>query len=280
MTTSTAPALPVVSLSRWPDFSALTALFVFAVRQCLRGRRLLVLALLFALPNALTALIALSGTHPPTEVLEFAFPFNLIPHALAPLAALLYASGLIRDETEEQTLTYLLMRPLPRWALYVVKFLAALLVTCLLTAFFILLTFAVIAATSPEPWADGLVRRALTTAGALALAEIGYCAVFGFMGLVTKRSLLLGVGYIIIFEGLLASLDTVARRLTVMYYFRVLILRWLEPERGRDWAIDLETAPTAQTCVLVLLGVGFVLTALSAAVFARSEFRMKTPEGN
>jgi ABC-2 type transport system permease protein len=274
------PSTTAITLSRWPDFSALAALFVLALRQCLRGRRLLILSLLFALPSILTLLITLSGSHPPIEVLEFAFPFNLIPHALAPLAALLYAAGLIRDETEEQTLTYLLMRPLPRWALYLVKFLAALLVTCLLTGVFTLLTFAIIDITSNEPIADDLMRRALTTAGALALAQVGYCAVFGFMGLVTKRSLLLGVGYIIIFEGLLASLDTVARRLTVMYYFRVLILRWLEPERGRDWAIDLETAPSADTCVWVLLSVGVVLTALSAVVFARSEFRMKTPEGN
>ena len=44
--------------------------------------------------------------------------FNLIPHALAPLAALFYAAGIIQDEVEEQTLTYLLLRPLPRWALY------------------------------------------------------------------------------------------------------------------------------------------------------------------
>ena len=43
---------------------------------------------------------------------------NFIPHALAPLAALLYSAGIIQDEVEDQTLTYLLLRPLPRWALY------------------------------------------------------------------------------------------------------------------------------------------------------------------
>src|ERR1700733_12099587 len=193
MTSSTAAAEPAVILSRWPDFSALTALFLLALRQCLRGRRLLVLALLFALPCALTTLLSLSGRHAPTEVLEFFFPFNLIPHALAPLAALLFASGLIRDEAEEQTLTYLLMRPLPRWALYVIKFLAALLVTCLLTGVFTGRRVAVSALTSPELVAEDLIQRSLTTAGALALAQVGYCAIFGCMGLVTKRALLLGV---------------------------------------------------------------------------------------
>ena len=61
--------------------------------------------------------------------LQFAFVFNLIPHALVPLAALLYATGIIQDEVEEQTLTYLLLRPLPRWALYLIKLLATMLMT-------------------------------------------------------------------------------------------------------------------------------------------------------
>jgi ABC-2 type transport system permease protein len=280
MNVPTAEADDPIILSRRPDVGALAALFVLSLRQHARGRRLLVLALLFALPSVLAAVVSLAARHPPQPGdLEFAFVFNLIPHTLVPLTALLYAAGLIRDEAEEQTLTYLLMRPLPRWALYVVKLLAALLVTCLLTAVFTGATFAVIALTAREPVADGLVRRALTTAGALALAQVGYCALFGAVGLFTRRALLVGVAYIILFEGLLASLDTVARRLTVMYYFRVLTLRWLEPAHADPWKIDLDTAPEAQTCVLVLLGTGLVLTVAAALVFTVREFRMKTPEG-
>ena len=75
-----------------------------------------------------------------------------------PLAALLYAAGIIQDEVEEQTLTYLLLRPLPRWALYLVKLLATLLVTSVLTAVFTAATFAVIALTASEPVTVGLDR--------------------------------------------------------------------------------------------------------------------------
>jgi ABC-2 type transport system permease protein len=268
-----------VTLSHRPDLGALGALFVLTLRQAARGRRLLVLSLLFALPSVLAAVVSLAARRAPQPgALEFAFVFNLIPHALAPLTALLYAAGLIRDEVEEQTLTYLLLRPLPRWALYVVKLTATLLVTCLLTAVFTALTFVVIAATTREPVAAGMVERALTTAGALALAQVGYCALFGLMGLLTRRALLVGVAYIILFEGLLASFDTVARRLTVMYYFRVLVSRWLDPAYAKAWSINLDTAPEARACVLILLGVGLVLTAAAALLFAGREFRMKTPE--
>jgi ABC-2 type transport system permease protein len=274
-------AADAVVLSRRPDLRALTTLFVLTLRQYVRGRRLLVLSLLFALPSVLAAVVGLTSGHAPAAAMEFAFVFNLIPHAIAPLAALLYAAGVIQDDVEDQTLTYLLLRPLPRWALYLVKLLATLLVTSALTAVFTTIAFTTIALTASEPATAGLIGRELKMAGLLALAQVAYCGVFGFLGLLTRHSFLAGVAYIIVLEGFLASFQTVARRLTVMYYFRVLVLRWLEPATGaKEWAIDLATAPKAQTCVLTLLGVGLVSAIAAAIFFAASEFRMKTPEGN
>jgi hypothetical protein len=81
-------------------------------------------------------------------------------------------------------------------------------------------------------------------------------------------------------EGLLASFPTVARQLTVMYYFRVVVLRWLAPAEGNNWGITLATAPQTQTCILTLLSVGLVSATVTAIFFSRREFRMKTPGGN
>jgi ABC-2 type transport system permease protein len=259
---------------------ALGALLVLTVRQHLHGRRLLVLSLLFAMPGVLAAVVGLASSQtPPAESLQFALVLNLIPHALAPLAALVYAAGVIQDEVEEQTLTYLLLRPLPRPALYLVKLAGVLVVTALLTAVFTMATVVVIALTTHEPVTFDLLGRAMTTAGLLALSQVGYCGLFGLMGLLVRRSLILGVAYIVFLEGVLASVDTVARRLTVMYYYRVLVLRWLDPLSGSDWSIDLATAPEASSCVLVLLGIGLVLATTAAFLFTGREFRMKTPSG-
>jgi ABC-2 type transport system permease protein len=270
-----------VVLSRRPHWGTLATLFVLTLRQQVRGRRLLLLSLLFALPSVLAAVVNLASRFPPTsENLQFAFVFNLIPHALAPLAALLYATGIIQDEVEEQTLTYLLLRPLPRWAIYLVKLLATLLLISVLTAVFTTAASAVITLTAREPMSSTLIVQAMKTAVALSLAQAGYCGLFGLMGLLMRRSLIVGVAYIFLFEGVLASLDTVARRLTIMYYFRVLILRWLNPADGKEWSIDLASAPDARTCVLTLLSVGLVLAVAAAFFFTGREFRMKTPEGN
>jgi hypothetical protein len=57
-------------------------------------------------------------------------------------------------------------------------------------------------------------------------------------------------------------------------------LRWLQPDTGQDWGINLATAPSVQTCVLILCGLGLTLVVFAGAIFARSEYRVKTPEGN
>jgi ABC-2 type transport system permease protein len=269
-----------LAVSRGFDLGALIALFVLTVRQHLHGRRLLVLSILFLVPSVLALLTQLNPRPPDAEHLEFAFIFNLIPHALATLTALLYAAGMIQDEVEEQTLTYLLLRPLPRWALYIVKFMATVLVTTVLTAIFTTLTFAVIYWQAPELWDEVLPDRAFKTAGVLALAQLGYCAFFGALGLWTRRALFVGLAYIIVFEGLLANFDTVARMLTVMYYFRVLSLRWLDPPDGASWGLHLDLVPSATQCVLTLVVGSVVLVILGAVMMMRREFRMKTPEGS
>ena len=54
-------AAEAVVLSRRPDLRALAALFVLTLRQHFRGRRLLVLSLLFALPGVLAAVVAVTS---------------------------------------------------------------------------------------------------------------------------------------------------------------------------------------------------------------------------
>ena len=217
-----------------------------------------------------------------TEELEFGFVFWLLPHALVPLTALLYASGMIQDEIEEQTLTYLLIRPLPKWSIYLTKWLATLIVTSVLTAVFTLATYLAIHVGIGGDFLGPQPLRALKTACLFALALVAYCSILGLISLLTRRSLVAGVAYIFIFEGLLANIDFVIRKLTVMYYFRVLVERWIGiSSKAMDvWSIDLSKAPSSTNCLLTLLLVSLVCTLLGALTFTAREFRLKTPEGS
>jgi hypothetical protein len=94
-----------------------------------------------------------------------------------------------------------------------------------------------------------------------------------------RRSLLVGVAYILLLEGVAANIDFVFRRSTIMYYVRALSVRWLE-QRGFEWAINAQTAPSATTCVLSLIVAGVVPALLGAWLFSVREFRVKTPDGS
>ncbi|MBP3958679.1 ABC transporter permease [Gemmata sp. G18] len=265
------------------EASALVALFDLTVRQHTHGRRLLVLVLLYLVPCALAILLR-SLPHPAeAEALEFALVLTLLPHGLAPLTALLYAAGVVSDEVEEQTLTYLLLRSIPRWELYLTKLLATLCVTTLLVTTAVLALYTSIYAGTPQFWSEALPRAGGVIAVS-ALAQVGYCVLFGFLGLVTRRALIGGIAYIVAIEGVLANLDFVGRSLTVVYYVRTLSLRWLDLpaeqlRRCQDaWGMtELDKLPSSSGCALGLLGFGAVLALVSALLFARSEFRVKTP---
>jgi ABC-2 type transport system permease protein len=277
--------LPVIRRSLRTEISAAVALFVLTVRQHTHGRRLLVLGLLYAVPCGLAILLRSLARPAPSDELEFYLVLSLLPHGLAPLTALLFASGIIRDEIEEQTLTYLLLRAVPRWAVYAVRWLATLCVTIGIVTVATTGLYLAIYWGTPECWGEIFPSRVLWTAAAMAVGQVGYCALFGVMGLVFRRSLVAGVAYIATVEGVLANLDFVGRKLTVVYYVRALFLRWLEPNgewlrRWKEaWGMDLGTIPSAERCVLTVGLFGLVVTLLTAWWFAGREFHVKTPGG-
>jgi ABC-2 type transport system permease protein len=274
---SPAPRLPLRVLS------ALGTLFWLTLRQHLHGRRVLVLAALFTLPAALVVLLRCLPQPAPLDGQERAFLGNLLPQVLAPLTALLYASSMIQDEVEEQTLTYLLLRPLPRPALYLTRFLATLLTTSVIIGFGATALYLAIY-TGTSELALVLTSRLPPMVGVLALAQLGYVALFGGVALLTRRSLLAGVVYIVLIEGVLGNIDFLLRRASVIYHFRVLVVRWIElpplfaAAWGDEWRLERGQVPAAQDSMLVLAALAIVL--LSAWVFARREFGMKTPEGS
>jgi len=273
----------------------LWALFVLTLRQHVHGRRWIVMAVLFLLPAGLAVLIRSTAPDAPPAVIEFLLAFMFIPQALLPLVALVYATGIIQDEQEEQTLTYLLIRPIPRWAIYLVKLLATLTTTIVLTAVFTALTYTAVYIGSSSGFAD-VSRRCLTAIWIHGLSVAAYCCLFGLIGLYTRRALVAGILYAAVIEGLLANLPFGLRFITVIYYARVLAYRSMDftlTDHGRKvdladaaWQLDvrndpgLEGHPQLQACVLVLTIAGLACAAFGALLCARREFHVKTPEGS
>ena len=262
------------------NWSGLLALFVVTVKRLLAGKRLLGIGLLFLLPALLTILIRFQGGRDDPMEIEFAMLIILIPHSALPFTALLLTSGLIQDEVEEQTLTYLLLRPLLRWLIYVTKLMAAVLTTILIATVCTAINLAVIHFQDLSSQPLDLIQYWAKLSLTYALALFAYCGVFGLVGLLFRKSLPMGVVYIIFIEGLLANIPFVVRKATVIFYERVLMLRWLDlgSEARNAWSIDLDLAPSSTECVLTLLGIGLVFAVVAATWFTVREFRVKTPE--
>jgi ABC-2 type transport system permease protein len=268
-----------VQLSRHVPFSALSELLAITSARQVRGRRLLILCALFSLP-VFFALLAQRFDDPyHAGDVERVLVFGLIPQAILPLAALLFASGMVQDDLEEQTLTYLLIRPIPRWLIYLVKVAGTWIVASAATSVFTTASLVAVYQGTGDLAPRELIGRAAGLGGLFSLSLLSYVALFGALSLLLRRSLLVGVAYIVVFEGVVANIDFVVRRLTVMYYVRTLSVRWLEVP-GTDWAIDPATAPSATECLICLLTAAVVAAILGAQVFSTREFRVKTPEGS
>jgi ABC-2 type transport system permease protein len=271
---------------------AMWVLYTLTFRQHLHGRRWLVMAILFSLPVGLAVLIRATAQEVSLMILEFGIAFMLIPQALLPIVALAYAAGIIRDEQEEQTLTYLLIRPIPRWAIYSVKLLATLTTTVLLTTVFTALTFVAIYLGS-ESTVGEVSLRCLKTIVMHDLAVITYCCLFGLISLLTNRTLVLGIVYSIIFEGLIANMPFGIRLITVIYYCRSIAYQWMPFKVNRyghnidmaadAWKFDpklMAEMTSIQTCVTILVVASLVFAGIASLMCARREFHVKTPEGN
>jgi ABC-2 type transport system permease protein len=279
--------------ARGLDLRALWTLYTLSLRQHLHGKRWMILCALFLLPVGLAVLIRTTAPDAPPIWLEFLLAFLFIPQALLPLVALLYASGMIQDEQEEQTITYLLIRPIPKWALYLGKLLATLTTAVVLTAFFTALTYAAVYIGAESRPKDVLFRCGVAV-GVHSLAVVAYCCLFGLISLFTRRTLIVGILYAAIIEGLLANLPLGVRLLTVIYYARIIAFRTMEfiaplPQGTQNiaaeaWRIDLTTDPQLLehpqrlTCLIVLGTASLVCALLAAFLCSQREFHVKTPE--
>lgn len=113
---------------------------------------------------------------------------------LVPIVTLIVASGVLGAERRDGTLSFLVLRPIPRWVIAAAKAAAAIIVAGGLNAFGAL-ALTVSYAVETGKW--NLVVPLLV--GGL-LASIIYAAVFVPLGFFTDRAVLVGLVFVFVFE--------------------------------------------------------------------------------
>ena len=133
---------------------------------------------------------------------------------VVPIVALVFAAAAFGDLKEDGTLVYLWLRPMDRWPMVAGAWLASVTVSLPLTL--VPLTAAAFIADvgSDLVWATVL---------ACVVGNLAYSAVFMLLGLFTKNSVVWGIAYILIWEGLVAGISGVGEKLAIRGYTRSII---------------------------------------------------------
>jgi ABC-2 type transport system permease protein len=169
------------------------------LRQLLSRRRTLLLLLLGGVMVLVAVVFRVAGEEARAIRFTSGLLSNLGIGTLMPLVALLFGTGSMGAEIEDGTAVFLLAKPMSRRTIVLTKLAVAAACSAVLTCGPMLLAGLIAAG----GLADGLVIGLV--AGA-AIGSVLYCAVFVALGLVTRRALVFGLAYVLIWEGLLASL--------------------------------------------------------------------------
>jgi len=252
------PAVPVPPASAAPPRSsrgrpaALGPLWRLMIRALLGRRRSLGVLLLAAVPVLVALILAVAGgLGPPATIAVDVFATLTLGLAI-PLVALILGTGALGTQIDDGTIVYLLVKPVPRRTVILAAMLVAAPATAALAVPATLLSgFLVLGTTAPNLQA-GMALGAL-------LASLLYGTVFVTLSVVTGRALVIGLGYLLLWEGFVTSVLPGTQVLSIREYAMAVTnaVAGISPARPGT-GVDPLVAVAAAAVVLVgavLLGV-------------------------
>lgn len=162
-----------------------------------------------------------------------------------PIVALVVGSGVLGSEIDDGTVVHVLTKPLPRSRIVLPKLAVAVAVTFVTSA--VPLFVAGLLAGSP--------RLATALVVGAALGAVAYSALFLLLSLLTRRPVLLGLLYVLVWEGLLGRFVRGTRVLSIEQYVIAVVDRLAPSEH----LIGLVSVPVALVMSAVIAVGGTLL---------------------
>ncbi len=172
--------------------------------------------------------------------------------------AVVIGASAISEEREDGTILYLASTPLSRLSLIVTKVLAA------WTAALALLVPSVVLAALITLGSAADLDQILWPTIAVALTALCYCALAALLAMVSRRPVVIGVLYILLWEGTIATFAASADRFSIAAYGRAIASEGVAGDNA---------APSfgGTTGVIVLIAVSVVATWLATRRLTRTE---------
>jgi ABC-type transport system involved in multi-copper enzyme maturation permease subunit len=241
--------------------------FDLSLGQMLWSRRSVFLAVLVGGPVALATVIYVATTFQPAALprvngarvggsaLFGMMIWLLYIRFIVPVLGVFYGTSLIADEIDDKTITYLFVRPIPRAAVLLGKYLAYLACTTLLILPSVVIVYFLIV-----PIGGGRIGSAfpalLADLGMLAVGLAAYGAVFAFVGSRIKRPLVVGLVYAFGFEPGVLLFPGYLKRATVGYYLQALVPHAMPQDSAINVLMQIfQEVPTVATSLICLTAI-------------------------
>ena len=181
-----------------------------SVRQVASGWRLLLVVLLGALPAVVATVANLAGGGLNYDEATDALYDGLMVGAVLPIVTMALATAAFGNELEDRTLSYLVLKPVPRWLIALPKLLSSIAV-----AGPVLIASAAIAAVYTS---GGGLRAAIAVGVAILAGVVAYASIFTWAGLATRNALGFALLYVFLWEGLVGTFLSGVRYLSIRAY--------------------------------------------------------------
>jgi ABC-type transport system involved in multi-copper enzyme maturation permease subunit len=191
------------------------------------------------------------------------FPF------VVPMLALVYASGIVRDDAEAGTLPYYLARPVPRSSFLSGKMISCFAITAALVLPSIVVTYYLAHSPSGRDALGAGFPNLARTLGVAALGLAAYNGIFAVAGTALKRPLLAGLFFIFGWQAVATFVPGRARLFTVAHY--MVSLTGASP--GSLFGALTSGRSSPLLSFLALLAIAGMMHVLAVVLFARKEIR-------
>ncbi len=175
---------------------------------------------------------------------------------IVPVVSLIIGSSVLGSEIDDGTIVHILTKPIARSEIVLTKLAVAAGVAGLVNAVMLFIAGGLILGT----------RFAVGVAVGGAVASICYCALFVALSLVSRRPVLIGLVYILLWEGLLTNLLAGTRSLSIEQLGLT-----LSAEIGNSQALT----PPLSLVTAVIMSVVFLVAATAVAINRLQSFTMR-----
>jgi ABC-2 type transport system permease protein len=267
-------ALPTAAAPAASPVSQVLAVMRLTYAQVFRNRRTILFATIALVPPALALLLAALTRIPNTTLAtgwEFYSALMVIAylHLMLLSVTLFYGTHLINAEVEERTITYLLIRPVPRPLLVLGKYLTYLIAAFLLLVPSMLLTWVILEASDGLGGFGRHLPYVLWDVCVLFLGSMAYGALFLLFGTALRRPIMAGLFFAVVWEVVVTYIPGRFGKFTILHYL-LSLLPHSTVQRGVQSLFQSMTSKPAS--VVVLLLVSAVFLGLAMFLFSRREY--------